>query len=669
MRRLLKNAAPGAILVAALALSAVAGVRSETPPTNVLLITLDTVRADHLGSYGYQAAATPSLDRLAREGVRFADATSQAPLTGPAHAALLTGVYPARYGLRDNASTPIPADRPTLAEILRRAGYRTAAFVSAFVLDRAYGFDQGFDVFDSRFSGYASQDKRSVSRTAEDVVKGALRWLERAPPGRPFFAWVHFYDAHAPYSPPEPYRTRFSVSAYDGEIAYVDSAVGKLIASLERRGLLDRTLVVAIADHGEGLGDHGEVQHGVFLYDSVLHVPWLLRLPGRQRAGSVVNEQVRSVDLLPTVLELLGVRVPRGLDGVSVVGPMRGQARAKVPPSYAESFYGKLLHGWSETYSLRVGEWKLIDAPRPELYDLRKDGREAANLVDQKPGVAGRLAGDLREMGREFGSGVMARARPPDRETVERLGSLGYVGVVTTPGAGTGRAPDPKDGIGQLGSIDALLSAAGVAMQQNRAGAAIVSLKRALVIDDRSYDAHLVLGNVYMQTRQFAAALGEYDAAALLHPGSIDPLIGSAAVFAAQGNVPVALERIRQAEALTPRSHEIPLNRGIIAEMQGRLDEAFELYRRAVSANPSDPRAKARLAEAAARRRRWDIAAPMFASLLEMGWQPSRAHFGLGQAAEARGDAAAAAREFKHALALDPAFEAASTALARLRAR
>jgi Tfp pilus assembly protein PilF len=383
----------------------------------------------------------------------------------------------------------------------------------------------------------------------------------------------------------------------------------------------------------------------------------------------VVNEQVRSVDLLPTVLELLGVRTPAGLDGASVVGPIAGHPRPTVPPSYAETFYGKLHHGWSETYSLRVGEWKVIDAPKPELYDLRQDRREATNLVDRKPGIAGRLSTDLREMIGELGSGTVAQAGTPDRETVERLRSLGYVGALASPGRPGALGPDPKDMVGQAGSFDAMLNAATEAAREKRLDAAIVSLRRALVIDGRSYDAHLLLGNVYVQRRQFDAALGEYDLAALLHPTSIDPLIASAGVFAELGNPRVALERIRQAQALAPDSPEIPLNRGIVAERQGQLGEAFELYRKAVAANGSDPRAKARLAEAAAKLRRWDVAAPMFASLLEAGWQPSRAHFGLGQVAEARGDRATAAKEYQRALALDPGLDKARTALARVGPR
>ncbi|MGE5358644.1 MAG: sulfatase-like hydrolase/transferase [Bacteroidales bacterium] len=641
-------------------------VRGQAPRPNLLLITLDTVRADHLGSYGYKLGSTPGLDRIAREGVRFTDATANAPLTGPSHAALLTGVYPARYGVRDNATTPIPAERTTLAQILKNAGYQTGGFVGSFILDRAYGFDHGFDEFDSRFSGFITQQKMKASRTADDVLKAALPWIGQVPAGKPFFAWIHFYDAHTPYSPPAPYSATFRTHLYDGEIAYVDNAVGRLLAALERKGVLEQTLVVAIADHGESLGEHGEAEHGLFLYDGVLRIPWLVRLPGHARAGSVVSEQVRAVDLMPTVLQLLGVRTPGGLDGVSVVGPLEGRPRNNVPLSYAESFYGRFHHGWSETYSVRVGEWKFIDAPRSELYDLRTDKRETANIIDRQQGVAGRLGNDLHQIVAGLGSGAVTQARTPDRETMERLRSLGYVGFASPSGSSAGRGPDPKDKIGELESFNRLLRAAATALRQNRPDTAIVSLKQALSIDDRSYDAHLLLGDVYTQRRQYDQALGEYDAASLINPGIIDPLLAAADVFLTRGNVGAALDRIKQAESISPEAHEIPLFRGIIAEIEGRPAEALELYQKAVRANPSDPRSKARLANVAQGLGRWDVATPMFTALLDMGWQPSRSHFGLGQAAEARGDKTAAIREYKKALALEPKFAPAKAALDRL---
>src|SRR6185295_3326573 len=253
---------------------------AQAPPPNVLLITLDTVRADRIGAYGYANAATPALDRLAREGIRFADATTQAPLTAPAHAALLTGLYPARIGVRDNATTPVPDAVTTAAEAFKSRGYRTGGFVGAFILTAPYGFAQGFDTFDADFPGFSDALKLQVQRRGDAVVDRALQWLEGAA-AQPFFGWVHLYDAHAPYDAPAPFGARFKTSPYDGEIAYVDACVGRLITALERTGRLDRTIVAVVADHGESLGEHGEQEHGMFLYEAALRIPWIMRLPGR----------------------------------------------------------------------------------------------------------------------------------------------------------------------------------------------------------------------------------------------------------------------------------------------------------------------------------------------------------------------------------------------------
>ena len=653
------------LAVVALVVAGLVVLRGQAPRPNLLLITLDTVRADHLGAYGDKAAATPALDRLAREGVRFTDASTQAPLTGPAHAAILTGVYPARFGIRDNASTPIPDTAVTLAQALKKAGYRTGGFVAAFILDRAYGFDHGFDEFDSHFERFEAGDKLKAERTADQVLRPALAWLSRVPANAPFFAWVHFYDAHAPYTPPEPYRSTFRTHPYDGEIAYVDAAVGKLRAKLEERGLLEKTMIVAIGDHGESLGEHGEAEHGEFLYDSVLHIPWIVRLPAHERAGSVIVEQVRAIDLMPTALGWLGVARPGGLDGQSLVSVLRGTARRDVPPSYAETFYGKFHHGWSELYSLRVPEWKFIDAPRPELYDLRTDKAELGSVIDRQSNVAGRLGTDLRQVIAGFGPGATTQAATPDRETLERLRSLGYVGFAGT-GGGAGRGPDPKDMIGQLQRFRLLMTKASDSLRKRQPQVAIESLKQALAISERSYDVHLELGDVYAQEKQYEPALGEYDAAALLNPASPDPPLAAANVFLSQGRLDRATQKIDQAAALAPRSFEVPLMRGRVAEQQGLNDQALEQYQRAVDTNPSDARSKARLANTALQLRRYDLAGPLFATLIDMGYQPSRSHLGLALVAEGHGDRAKAVGEYRKALALEPTLAAAREALARL---
>jgi len=665
MKRILFRASTCLVPLALALVAALAAPHAQALRPNVLLITLDTVRADHLGAYGDKDAQTPALDRLAREGVRFADAFTHAPLTGPAHAGILTGVYPARLGIRDNAATPLPPDVPTLASTLKKAGYHTGAFIAAFILDRAYGFDHGFDEFDSHFDRFEAGDKLKAERTAGQVLQPALAWLSTLPADKPFFAWVHLYDAHAPYTPPEPYRTRFRSQPYDGEIAYVDSAVGRLVAMLERKGVLDRTLIVAIGDHGESLGEHGEQEHGLFLYDSVLHIPFIARLPARAHAGLVVTEQVRALDLMPTVLDVLGVPVPPHLDGRSLVPVIAGKHAANPPPAYAESDYPLLHFGWSALESLRVPEWKYISAPRPELYDLRRDPSERANVIDRQANVAGRLASDLQQVASTFGPAAKAKQAMPDPDTIARLRSLGYVGFAG--GAPAGGGPDPKNMIGRLETFRRLLTDASEALRRRQPAAAVEKLKQALAIDERAYDVHLALGDAYAEQRDYEHAVGEYDAAALLNPTSADPLLAAANALGAAGQIAQAAAKIDQAAKVQPGSPEVASARGVLAERQGLFAEALQDFREAITRNPSDPRPRSHAAAVALEMKRFDVAQEQLTTLLHVGFEPARTHYRLGLVAESRGDAATAAREYRRALAIDPTLADARGALARLR--
>ncbi|MBA3886435.1 MAG: sulfatase [Acidobacteria bacterium] len=306
------------------------GAPADQRPRNVLLITLDTVRADRLGAYGYAGARTPHLDALASRGVRFDDAVAPSPITGPSHAAMFTGLYPGRLGVRDNATTPLPDDAVTMAELLSDRGFATGGFIGAFILDRPYGFGQGFEHFGSGFTSVESGRETNAERRGDAVVDDAIAWLSSLPADRPFFGWVHLYDAHADYAAPEPFGSQFAERPYDGEIAFVDAQVGRLLEALRARGALDETLVIAIADHGEALGDHGEDEHGVFLYDEVIRIPWIVAGPGA-RPGLVVGEQVRAIDLLPTVLEALEIPGPDGLDGETLWALLGGGSREEAP--------------------------------------------------------------------------------------------------------------------------------------------------------------------------------------------------------------------------------------------------------------------------------------------------------------------------------------------------
>jgi len=647
-------------------------VRGQSSPPNVLLITIDTVRADHIGAYGATAAATPAIDRLAREGVRFADATTQAPLTGPAHAAILTGRYPARFGARDNASAPIPAGVTSIAELFKSNGYRTGGFVGAFILGPEYGFAHGFDTFDASFARFNTGMKLQAQRRGGEVTDAAVAWIRsvqqpatsnQQPPLTRWFAWVHLYDAHAPYDPPAPFRTRFQSSPYDGEIAYVDSCVARLVATLEQGGQLDRTLVVVIADHGEGLGDHGEAEHGLFLYESVLHVPWIMRLPGGASGGTVVKAQVRAIDAMPTMAAIAGVTAPN-VDGENVMPIVRGAVPRDPAPSYAETYYPKWHFGWSELKSIRVGDWKYIDAPKPELYDMRTDAAERRNAIDARGALASGLSAEITKLQNTFGAAASAEAPQPDAETLARLRSLGYVGIAAP--SPTGRGRDPKDMVAKLDTFRSGISRAIDALGRGQPDAAIADLKKLIAINDRSYELHLFLGDAYAAKRQWENALGEYSAAALLNPHSSGPLVSQARVFLAQGDAAKASEKIEAAARMEPASGEVALVHGSIFEQQGRDADALTLYEAAVQANGSDAQARASLASLAMAMRQYDKARPQFEKLLQMGYRPSRMHFGLAQIAEAQGDAKKAVAEYRLALKAEPTLTEAKNALARL---
>ncbi len=419
------------------------------PPIGVVIITLDTTRADRLSVYGFMDAPMPHLERLAREGVVFDQATSVAPLTLPAHASLFTGLFPPRHGVRDNADRPLSAEHQTMAEVLRARGFRTGAFVGSVVLDADRGLAQGFD----HYGGVVETDaRRPASKTprrrrGDEVVTDAIRWIEGID-GSPFFLWAHLYDPHKPYDPPEPFRSQHT-DPYIAEIAFADAQIGRVLEALDRRKLMDRTIVVVAADHGESLGDHGERDHGVFVYESVLRVPLIVRAPNLPPRR--IADVVRLVDVMPTVLDLLAVPHPPS-DGMSLAAMLRGEPRGVELDAYSESRY-PLRFGWSPLRALRAGRHKLIEAPRPELYDLDRDPFEQRNIYDERRGLALALAQRLAtfEPGRAATHSDDAVDPLPPAELQQRLAALGYIGSgALRPPSGHGNLPDPKDCMGVL---------------------------------------------------------------------------------------------------------------------------------------------------------------------------------------------------------------------------
>jgi arylsulfatase A-like enzyme/cytochrome c-type biogenesis protein CcmH/NrfG len=440
---------------------------------SVVLVTIDTLRADRVGAYGNSAGLTPTIDRLANEGIRFARTYAHAPLTLPSHASLLTGRYPTHTGVHDNGTFQL-GEMATLATTLKAAGYRTAAFVGAFVLDARFGLHRGFDTYDDRMIG-SSADLDVVQRTADQVLAPALQWIvsARAQPGR-FFAWVHLYDPHEPYAAPEPYRSRYGADPYGGEIAYADRALGEFFDRLGADNRLTDTLVVVASDHGESLGEHGERTHGLFAYDATLRVPLIIWAPPRL-PPSVVSGTSRLVDVAPTILDLVGAAPLEGVDGRSLRPLINGDGDGD-SESYFEALNANLTRNWAPLRGLVGGGLKIIDLPQPELYDLASDPGEQRNLYGRQRERARPLEERLDHIVNAASAVVMRPSIDPDAEA--RLRALGYVvSTAAKPSRTYTAADDPK----QLVHLNGALDDAAAMWARGEAENAIATLRMAIL--------------------------------------------------------------------------------------------------------------------------------------------------------------------------------------------
>jgi tetratricopeptide (TPR) repeat protein len=533
---------------------------------------------------------------------------------------------------------------------------------------------QGFESYDDRIAAPAGGDVAlsSLQRRANDVTDRALAWLaSRSAPGRRspgeggkregWFLWVHYYDPHLPYDAPGKMVPGTNYRPYDAEVAYVDQQLTRLLRGVDTA----RTLVAVTSDHGEALGDHGEGDHGYFLYDATLQVPLIIAGPGI--GARVVTEQVRLIDVAPTVLDLAGIGDRSAYDGESLRGLMNGAERREIPPSYAESWYPKLHFGWSELRSLRVGEWKHIAAPKPELYDLRSDKGEMKNVIAARGSVAARMAADMQKITSGFDArAAEAPAAAPDAEAVARLRALGYVGSMA-PTASTAGGDDPKDRLDDYLAYRMQFNRALGLLSKGQAADAALLLQGLVKRNVRAYEAHLYLGQAYAAQKKFDAALGEFDASSLLNPQNAQPHFEAAKAFAAKGDAAAAIRRAEQGLALDPQSFHGHYTLGTIRLRANQPTEAAPPLAKAVALNPDDPRARANLAEAAMRTRALALAREQYEKLVELKYRLPESHFNLGVIAEARRDIAAARRHYQAALKANPRFQAARQALARLK--
>ncbi len=527
------------------------GCRQSKPPRpNILIITVDTLRADRVGCYGYAGGTTPNVDALAKDGIVFERAVAQVPLTWPSHAAIFTGTYPFHNGVQDFTGQPLSDRFRTLAESLKAHGYATGAVVSSFVLDRSWGLARGFDSYDDAFAGqeFLQKDLGLVERRAGESVEHAVGWLE-SHASQPFFLWLHLYDPHSPYEPPEPFRSRFVKQPYDGEIAYADSQLGRLFAWLKQapHNLYDNTLIVFLSDHGESLGEHGEKEHGFFVYDSTVHVPLVVK--PAQAAGLAaqrVTPAVETVQMAPTVLELADIEDPiqKQFQAASLLPLMRDKNRGAERAAFSETFYPANSFGWSPLRSMQTARYHYVEAPKPELYDHGADPLEINNVVEKNANVAAKMRAALNQLLARYQApttvpGGNASGPGASPEVLEKLRSLGYV-AYRAPAAPNAKLADPKD---KLRAFQNVLRATDL-MHTGNFTAARSLLAKLQQTEPQLYLIPFLLGEAASRDAQWKEAEKQFGRAAQLNPGFDQATMGLARALGMQGKTAQARDLI-----------------------------------------------------------------------------------------------------------------------------
>jgi len=654
-----------AVLIVATAAGACGWLRAPRKP-NVLVVSIDTLRADHVGSYGYAAAQTPSLDALAARGLRFAQATTVAPLTLPAHASLFTGTFPTFHGVRDNGQFYVGEEQTTLAEVLKGQGYRTGGFVGAFVLDRRWGIAQGFDTYFDNFdlSKYElAAGIDAAQRPGNEVVDQALAWL-RQDSTQPFFAWVHLYDPHSPYAAPEEYASRFPRTlqgAYDAEVAFADAQLGRLLDALgDARA---RTLIVVTGDHGESLGDHQEQQHGFFVYDATTQVPLVIAGPGIPPRAHA--DQVRIVDIMPTVLEAAGVPVPPAVQGKSLLPAARGERLDLL--ALSESWYPRFHYGWSELTAVRDGRYKFIAAPRRELYDLQTDPGERTNLSDANPQRVAALERALGEIAAKSAAAARPQApQPVDPDVEERLRALGYVGASVSPRTLEERQRgDPKDKI----QLYNLLKLAGTDSVAGRLDEAVAKVQQVLKEDSEVVEAYVILGNLHTKNKRHDAAIEAYQRALTLDDRNENAAFALALAYKQAENFDAAEAGFQRVLQMDARSTKAQWQLADLWMRRGDYKDAEKALSTALASNVDRPAFLLKLGESQIQLARHDEAEKNLREALRLKPDLAMANYDLGVLHEARGDTAKAAEAYEAELKQHPTVYQAHFNLGKILSR
>ncbi|MGB9204560.1 MAG: sulfatase-like hydrolase/transferase [Terriglobales bacterium] len=636
---------------------------SAKPALNVVLITIDTLRADHVGCYGYKRIKTPNIDGLAAEGARFDRAFAVVPVTLPSHTTMLTGTYPMLSGMHDFSGNKLSPLQPTLASVLKQAGYQTGAVIAAAVLDSRFGLNQGFDFYYDHFD-FSRLDEANLDemeRPGNVVADVALDWLAKNSQKK-FFLWMHLYDPHFPYRPPAPYSREYAAQPYDGEIAFADEQVGRLLRFLKEKGIYQNTVIVLCGDHGEGLGEHGERTHGFFIYNATMHVPLIIRLP-ENAAARVVADPVSLVDLMPTVLGAVGVEVPSQVQGRSLLPQLRDvrdrddlhrddlhhddqAGRDRV--LYGETYLPRLHFNWSELRGSENTKYHFIDAPRPELYDLAKDPGEVHNLFAEKKAVSEEMRAKLAGMIRDYSAGKeLAEKTGLDPDLMERLKALGYAGFSGggDPTISSRNLPDPKDRIATY----ELISDAIADSQHGRFQESIDNLKNVVKTEPNSVPAHYLQGLDYYRLKMYPQAVDELQKTVQLSPDYALAVFNLGMAQAHAGQIDAAIATLQRTLQLDATNFEAAYNLGVAFLQKKQLEPAAAAFRQSVAINPDLARGHRVLGETLLYQNKLDDAIAELRRAVELAPQEPIMHESLAEALAAKGLTAEAEEETRRA--------------------
>ena len=634
---------------------------------SVILITIDTLRADRVGCYGAQTVKTPTLDALAHDGVVFERAISQVPLTWPSHAVILTGTYPFQNGVQDFTGQPLAQQFRTVSQAFQKAGYATGAVVSAFVLDRSWGLARGFDFYDDAFSAktFDQKDIGLVDRRAGESVTHAVTWLKKTP-RRPFFLWLHLYDPHSPYDPPEPYRTEYRSHLYDGEIAYADHELGNLLSWLKQNHLYDSSLIVALSDHGESLGEHGEDEHGFFVYNATVHVPLIVKPPaGSGIAAGRYGEPVETTAVAPTLLQLAGVKdsvdtIYAQFQAHALLGtksgmiPAGSQTANQTPrdSAYSETFYPFSSFGWSPLHALESERFHFIEAPKPELYDLGSDPGETRNIAAEQPATVAVLREKMQTLlahnpfTRQYAAA--GNLSPDAQEKLRALGYFGFRAAVSPESLKRGLA-DPKDKLWEFNSI----LKAQDAFQRKEDDQAEALLTDVQQKDPQIYVIPFLLGESALRRQNWEHAAEQLQRCLALNPNFDNAMTGLARALAKLGRVDEAKSWLNKALQSNPQNYRAWYQMGLL-DAGSDPAAALSAYEKTIAIQPNFSAGQRELGMLLFQQKNYAASAPHLEKTIKLGLEDARLHNFLGICYNRTNRTLKAVREFQRAIELDP---------------